>query len=110
MLSVGPNLVPGVFKGLVNFFFGSFELGRIAEILVKTFCRRCRNKRAIFVSVITDGNDVVPGDALVFIHVVRGVSRNINMVFFHNRNRSWVEPVCFDSCTVDSGFAFKHLG
>jgi hypothetical protein len=60
-----------------------------------------RDKRAVFLGVVAYGDDVVPINAGILIHVVGGMVGNVNLVFFHDGHRSRIESMGLYSCAID---------
>src|SRR5580698_9511679 len=67
----------------VHYFIGiAGSLCRVGKILVKAFGRG-KEVWTVFLRIVTNGDDIVEGDIQVLVHIIRGMTRYIDMVLSH---------------------------
>lgn len=77
--------------------------------MVQALRIRSRYKGAVLVGMVAYGNDEIPIDPLVLIHMIGGMAGDVDTVLFHDSHSTWIEPMCFDPCRVNVGFTVCEL-
>ncbi len=91
-----------------DFFFRTFRLGWVGEVLVQTFAATGK-VRAAFVGVVAHGDDEVGRIAHVLVDIVARVVGDIDAVFHHGRDGARIETMRFHASAVNAGAVAGEL-